>query len=125
MRLPGRDGVPLKYIFHENDIPNPTTNAGFLYDYINMAPLTGEAYVINSAQVHTIIVNFIPVNKTAEVKMCSFAAQTDGRIDYQDIINHYKGVRVHAIDITKSEATPKGLFYSEDKKTHMWWEEFE
>ena len=57
--MPGRDGVPLEYIFRESDIPNPAPNADFLDDYINMASLTGEAYVIDSAQVHTFIVNFV------------------------------------------------------------------
>ena len=87
-------------------------------------PLTGESYVIDSAQVHTFIVNFVTGNETAEAKIHSFAAQTDGRIDYQALVDHYEGVGVHAIYITKAEATLKGLFYSGEKKTHMWWEEF-
>jgi hypothetical protein len=47
--MPGRDGVPLKYVCRENDAPDPTLHADFLDDYINMAPLTGEAYVIDAA----------------------------------------------------------------------------
>ena len=78
--MTGHDGVPLKYICRENDTPNPAPNADFLDDYINMASLTGEAYVIDSAQVHTFIVNFVSGNETAEAKIQSFAAQTDGRI---------------------------------------------
>ena len=78
--IPGRDGVPLKYICREKDIPNVAPNANFLDNYINMALLTIESYVIDSAQVHTFIVNFVSGNETAEAKIQSFAAQTDGRI---------------------------------------------
>ena len=78
----GLDGVPLKYICRENDTPNPAPNADFLDDYINMEPLSGESYVIDSAQVHTFIVNFVSGNETVEAKIQSFAAQNDGRIDY-------------------------------------------
>ena len=74
--MPGCDGFPLKYIFRENDTPNTATNAYFLDEYINMAPLTGEAYVIYSAQVHNFIINFVSGNETTEAKIQSFAAQT-------------------------------------------------
>ena len=36
--MPGCDRFPLKYIFRENNTPNPSPNADFLDDYINMAP---------------------------------------------------------------------------------------
>ena len=100
--IPGRDKVPLKYNYRENNIPNLAPNAHFLDNYINMAPLTGEAYVIDSSQVHTFIVNFASRNKTTEAKIQSFAAQTDGRIYYQALVNHYEGIRVHTINITKA-----------------------
>ena len=122
--MPRRNEVPLKYFCREDDIPNPSPNANFLDDYINMAPLTGEAYVIDSLHVHTSITNLVSGNETAEAKIKYFAAQTDGRIDYQALVDHYEGVGVHAINITKAEATLKGLFYSGEKRPLMWWEEF-
>ena len=60
--MPGRNRVPLKYICRENDTPNPAPNTDFLDECINVAPLTGEAYIIDSAQVHTFIVNFVSGN---------------------------------------------------------------
>ena len=60
-------------------------------------PLTGEAYVIDLAQVHILIANFVSGNETVEAKIQSFAAQTDGRIDYQSLVDHYEGVRVHVM----------------------------
>ena len=67
--MPGRNEVPLKCIFRENDTPNPEPNADFLDDYINVAPLNFEAYVIDSAQGHTFIVKFVSGNETAEAKI--------------------------------------------------------
>ena len=113
--IPGRDKVPLKYNYRENNIPNLAPNAHFLDNYINMAPLTGEAYAIDSAHVHTFIVIFVSGNETAKAKIQYFAAQNDGRVDYQALVDHYEGVGVHAIEITKAEATLKGLFYRGEK----------
>ena len=93
--------------------------------YINTEPLTSESYVNDSAQVHTFIINFVSGNETAEAKIQSFTAKTDGGIDYQSLVDHYEGVRVHVIDITKVEATLKVLFYIRENKPHMWWEYFE
>ena len=60
----------------------------------------------------------------AEAKIQSFAAQTNGMIYYQALVNHYEGVGVHVVDITNVESTLKGLFYSGEKRPLMWWEEF-
>jgi hypothetical protein len=59
----------LKYIRRENEAPDPTPNADFLDDYVNMAPLNGEAFAIDVADVHTYLVNFVAGNETAEAKM--------------------------------------------------------
>ena len=40
--IPGRDGIPLKYICRENDAAEPlVTNDDFLDDYVANAPLKG------------------------------------------------------------------------------------
>ena len=51
--IPGRDGIPLKYICREKNEPDPTANGDFLDDYVTMAPLEGEFYAIDTVQVHT------------------------------------------------------------------------
>jgi hypothetical protein len=66
--IPGRDGVPLKYVCRDNEVSDSTPNTDFIDDYVNMAPLEGEAYAIDSADVHTYIVNFVAGNETAEAK---------------------------------------------------------
>jgi hypothetical protein len=123
--IPGRDGVPLKYVCHTNDAEDPTPNADFLDDYIAMAPLVGEAFAIDAADVHTFIVNFISGNDTAEAKIQAHEDTKDGRLDYIALREHYKGVGLHTLDVTKAETILTSLFYSGEKKPHMWWEEFE
>ena len=64
--IPGGDGVPLKYIVRDNELPDATPNVDFLDDLIMNAPLTGQAFTIDAAEVHTFIVNFITQNYKAE-----------------------------------------------------------
>ena len=40
--IPGRDGVSLKYIIRENDLPDLTPNKDFIDDYIHNATIMGE-----------------------------------------------------------------------------------
>ena len=64
--IPGRDGFPLKYNLHDNKLPDATLNVDFPDDYIMNAPLTGQAFTIYSAEVHTFVVNFIAQKDEAE-----------------------------------------------------------
>jgi hypothetical protein len=123
--IPGRDGVPLKYICRENDRPNPLPQPDFLDDYVNMAPLNGEAFTIDAAEVHTLIVSFIVGNSTAEAKIQQYERNKNGRLDYIALRDHYEGIGVLAVDVTMAEATLRTLFYSGEKKPIMWWDEFE
>ena len=124
--IPGRNGVPLSYICRENDHPllhNP--NIDYLENYINQAPLNGDAYIIDAAEVHTYLINFMSNNPTAEVKMLPHVTANDGRMDYHALTEHYEGVGVLGINVLKAEETLKSLFYSGEKKPSMWWDEFE
>ena len=123
--LPGRDGVPLNYVCRTNAQPDPTPNQDFLNDYVAMAPLVGEAFSIDAATVHTLLMNFITGNQVAESKVQIHQAQNNGRLDFIALRDHYEGVGILAVDIQKAEITMKNLFYAGKKKPHMWWDEFE
>ena len=123
--IPGRDGVPLKYICRENDAPDPTPNTDFLDDYVAMAPLAGEAFITDASEVMTYIVSFVAGNTTAESKIQRFSASSNGRLAYKALQAHYEGVGMNAIDILKADKILDSLFYAGEKKPHMWWEEFE
>lgn len=123
--IPGRDGVPLKYVCRANGPPLRTPHPNFLDDYVLQAPLTGEAFDSDAAEVHTWISSLVVGNNTAESKISPYETLNNGHIDFMALKEHYEGVGVLAITITKAEHTLKNLFYSGEKKPHMWWEEFE
>lgn len=123
--IPGRDGVPLSYVVRENVEPVIDANTDILDDYANRAPLHGEAFNADALEVHMYLVKFISENTTAESKILMHADEKNGRKDFMSLIEHYEGVGIHAIDVTKAEEDMDKLFYSGEKKPHMWWEEFE
>ena len=124
--MPGRDGVPLKYVCRDKDEADlDAANEDFLDDYVNSACLTGNAYAIDSVQVHTFLLNFVTGNDTAEAKIQGLARLNDGREAFKRLVEHYEGVGIHAIDIREADEILKTLFYAGGKPKHMWWSEFE
>ena len=123
--LPGRDGVPLKYVIRSNELPDPTPNPDFIDNYVAMAPLEGEAYVIDAQDVHTILVNLIAGNEDAEAKIMIHEPHNDGCRDFIVLKEHYEGVGINSIDVAKAERIIASTFYVGEKKPHMWWAEFE
>jgi hypothetical protein len=122
--IPGRDGIPLKYICREKDEEDDTPNADFIDAYVSMAPLEGQSYAINTAQVHTFLVNFVSGNYTAEAKIQGLIRSNDSRAAFKRSFDHYEAIGTHAIDIRDADKVIKNLFYSEEKPPHMWWSEF-
>ncbi|KAI2492530.1 hypothetical protein MHU86_22012 [Fragilaria crotonensis] len=77
-----------------------------------MAPLDGDAYAIDTVQVHTFLVNFVAGNDTAEAKIQGLAKPNDGREAFKRLVEHYEGVGIHAVDIREADEVIKSLFYS-------------
>ena len=123
--IPGRDGVPLDYIIRANVAPIRGPNADMLTEYVNQAPLNGPAFQTDAAEVHTYLAKFIAGNSVAEAKVQANIDQKNGRIDFISLRDHYEGVGVNAVDIIKADNTLESLFYSGEKKPHMWWDLFE
>src|SRR5210317_1554333 len=53
--LVGRNGVPLSYVIRDQEAGDPTPHQDFKQMYINMAPLNGDAYVIDNGRVLTLL----------------------------------------------------------------------
>ena len=125
--IPGVTGIPLSYVIRENEAPEPVwdNNKHFLENYIAMAPLMGESFEIDSAEVHTYMMHFIAGNSVAEAKIVAHGATSSGRRDFIALKSHFEGVGINALEITKAEQIINNLFYSGEKKPHMWWSEFE
>ena len=123
--IPGRDGIPLNYVIRDNQDAIHGNHVDFLDDYVDAARLEGEAFTIDAADVHTIIANLISGNEDAETKIIAFSEENNGRKDYIALKEHYEGIGIHALDITKAERIIERDFYAGEKKPHMWWAEFE
>ena len=123
--IPGRDGVSLKYICRDKDEADPIPNEDFIGNYVAMAPLTGDSNAIDTVQIHTFLVNFVSGNDTAAATIQGLLRPNDGREAFKRLVEHYKGVGIHAIDIRKADEVIKNLFYAGEKPPHMWWAEFE
>ena len=123
--LPGRNGVPLVYVIRDNDDANIVPGVEMLDDYINRAPLEGEAFTIDASEVHTYIVNLTAGNETAESKLLSITDQSNGRLDIKALRDHYEGVGINAIAIRDADNVIENLQYTGERKPTMWWDEFE
>jgi hypothetical protein len=123
--IPGRNGVPLVYIIRDDPPVIPVAYTDFIDEYIDKAPLEGTAFITDASEVHTYLVKFISENDTAESKVQMNANQNNGRIDFLALQEHYEGVGVNALDVTRADRLLETLFYSGEKKPHMWWGQFE
>ena len=68
-----------------------------------MAPLRGATFAVDSAEVHTYILNFISGNNTAESMIQAHTDDNDGRRDFIVLKAHYQGVGINTIDVVKAE----------------------
>ena len=123
--IPGRNGIPLSYTIRANDNPTVVPNASLLDDYINRAPLNGDAFDADVAEVHTYLVNFISGNQTAEAKILAISEDRNGREDYKLLAKFYEGVGINAIAIKNADKIIENLLYQGENPPQMWWDEFE
>jgi hypothetical protein len=123
--IPGCNRQPLSYVCQKNEHQILDPNVDFLDDYVNRAPLRGEAFVIDAAEVHIYIQSFIAGNETAEAKILGHANENNGRLDFLALKEHYEGVGANSKELLFANKILETLFYSGEKRPHMWWEEFE
>ena len=123
--ISGRNGTPLSYVIRSNPLPDPTPHTDFLDDYVAMARLNGSAFEVDSAEVHTYIVNFISGKDTVESKIQSHTLTNNGREDYIALKTHFEGVGINLVDILKADEMLEKMSYTGEKQLHMWWDDFE
>ena len=79
--IPGRNVSTMKYIFRDKDEPSVIPGEDLPEEYINCAPVGGNEFMIDIAEVSAYLTNFISVNTTTEAKLPSQANQHNGCID--------------------------------------------
>ena len=125
--IPGTTGVPLSYIIRSEEGPAPADDPSvdYLENYIRRANLNGNSYDTDNLEVHTYITHFIAGNSVAEAKVTAHGQINDGRADFIALRDHFEGIGINAHEIQKAQSVITGLYYSGEKKPHMWWAEFE
>ena len=123
--IPGRNGQPLSNVCRRDDALLTVPNVEFMDDYVNRAPLSGEAFIIDATEVHIYIQSFISGNEMAEAKILPHASEINGRLDFITLKEHYKGVDANSKELIFADKTLETLLYTGEKPPHMWWEEFE
>ena len=58
-----------------------------------MVDLSGEAFIINLSEVHTLIIKYIAGNNTAEAKVQPHVATTNGRLALNALVDHNEGFK--------------------------------
>ena len=123
--IPGRHGHPLSFVVRDDDNAIIDPSASILEDYVNRAPLVGDAFDADSSEVHTYIVNFTAGNEMAESKLLAIADQSNGRLDFKVLQDHYEGVGINDIAIREADNIIATLEYTGERRPTMWWDEFE
>ena len=117
IHLPGRYKIPFKYLCKNHANPHPTTNHYFIDYCMEMTPLKGDTFVIDSSKLHTFIVNFIYKNDAVNDMINSLEDENNGRLNMFDLQEHYKSVGVWDLDVTKEEETLKTC-YIQERRNH-------
>ena len=117
--IPGRNGVPLKYIIRYNDFAKLIPNKDFLDDYVNNTRLQGGSFTIDTAEVNTFIDNLIAQNEESESVIKIHEDERNGINYWKALIYHHEGMRVYSNGITKADLDLKTLTYTGEKKPTM------
>ena len=87
---PCRNGVPLNYVIRKDENPTPTIHPNFIDDYVDYAPLTGNAFIIDAAKVNAFLMKLIADNPVAEQKVLPQKDGNNGRVSYKALHDYYE-----------------------------------
>ena len=104
---------------NDNAIIDPS--ASILEDYVNRTPLVGDAFDVDSSEVHTYIINFTAGNEMAEPKLLTIADQSNSRLDFKDLQDHYEGVGINAIVTREVDNIIVTLEYTGERRPTVGW----
>ena len=71
--IPGRNVLPLSYLCRPTNVQAKFVYNDFIDEYVDKAPLVGQAITNNAMELHTYIVRFTFGNMFAEVNMVAHA----------------------------------------------------
>ena len=65
---------------------------------MDKAPLVGQTFTTNASEVYTYIVRFTSGNTVLEANFFSRTAESNGRLDFVALKDHYEDVVVNAVN---------------------------
>ena len=122
--IPGRNGIPLKYVVRNDPNPDPTPHQDFLEECVRMAPLTGDSYNEDNKEVLRLLNKFIIGNDCAEGAVKPLNTTIDGRGAFLAVKTNYEGEGLMMSRLTLAKKTIDSLFYKSEKQ-HRNWKTFE
>ena len=123
--IPGRNGLPLSYLCRATNVQAKAAYNNFIDEYAGKAPLVGQAFMTDAAELHTYIVRFTSGNVVAEANMVAHAAENNGFLEFMALKDHYEGVGMQAVNALQADKVLNIFFNLDEKKPHIWWYEFE
>ena len=84
----------MSYLCRPTNVQTRTVYDYFIDEYLEKFPLVGQAFTTYAAEVHAYIVRFASGNTVAEAKMIANAVESNGRIDFMALKDHYEGAGV-------------------------------
>ena len=63
-------------------------NNNFVDEYVDKAPIVGQAFTTNASEVHTYINKFNSGNAVAEANMDAHAAENNGPLEFMALKDH-------------------------------------
>ena len=124
-KLSVRNGVPLSYLCRPTKVQAKAAYNYFIDEYVAKAPQVGQEFTTDTLGVHTYIVRLTSGSTVPEPNMVAHVEENNGCLDFIELNDHYEGVGVHAVNSVQAYKVLNDLFYSGEKKPHIWQDEFE
>ena len=115
--IPGRIGVPLSYLCRPTNVQAKAAYEDFIDEYVDKASLVGQVFTTDAAEVRTYIFRFTSGNTVAEAKMIANAVESNGRIDFMALKDHYEGAGVNAVNVVQDDKV-LNAFFIQVKRNH-------
>ena len=96
---PGSNGATLNYVIRDNFDAIVQTKTNFIYDYVDMTPITGIVFNDDASKVYLYIARLIYENGVAEQKLPPHKYAVDGCVDYFALHEFYEGLGANEIAV--------------------------
>ena len=109
----------MSYLCRPTNVQAKAVYENFIDEYMDKAPLVGQALNTDAEEVHIYIVRFTSVNMVVEAKILAHTAESNGSLDFMALKYHYEGVGFHAVNTVQDDKVLNYFFIQVKKTTHV------